>query len=336
MGSPASGVAVPEGHREARLLVVEDEPTILELLSGSLRFAGFDVLTAASGAEALRVAAAARPDLILLDVMLPDGDGFDVVRTHPVRRAARAGHLPDRPRPIVHERVAGLTLGGDDYVTKPFSLDEVLARIRAVLRRGRGGPQADSSRLVVADLELDEDSHEVRRRGSLVTLTPTEFKLLRYLMINAGQVLSKAQILDHVWDYSFSGDGNVVEPCISYLRRKADQGEPRLIHTIRGVGYVLRSAAAVRFAAWHRRLRAALAKASLRVRVMAVAAFLVTITSVVMGSLGTTLLHGYLLGRADQQLRDFAVVASRSLAAGTPVGCPGPASRASPGCPSSS
>jgi two-component system OmpR family response regulator len=141
-------------------------------------------------------------------------------------------------RSDVKERVAGLTLGGDDYVTKPFSLDEVLARIRAVLRRW-GGPAAESSRLVVADLELDEDTHEVRRHGSLVSLTPTE-KLLRYLMINAGHVLSKAQILDHVWDYSFSGDGNVVEPCISYLRRKADQGEPRLIHTIRGVGYVLR------------------------------------------------------------------------------------------------
>src|ERR1700685_4018272 len=205
MSSPASGVTVPEGHREARLLVVEDEPTILVLLSGSLRFAGFDVLTAASGREALRVAAAARPDLILLDVMLPDGDGFDVVR------ALRAGgprvpviFLTARTR--VHERVAGLTLGGDDYVTKPFSLDEVLARIRAVLRRC-GGPGAESSRLVVADLELDEDTHEVRRGGSLGTLTPTEFKLLRYLMINAGQVLSKAQILDHVWDYSFSGDG---------------------------------------------------------------------------------------------------------------------------------
>jgi two-component system OmpR family response regulator len=142
-------------------------------------------------------------------------------------------------RSHIHERVAGLTLGGDDYVTKPFSLDEVLARIRAVLRRC-GGPGTEGSRLVLADLELDEDTHEVRRHGLLVSLTPTEFKLLRYLMVNAGQVLSKAQILDHVWDYSFSGDGNVVEPCISYLRRKVDQGEPRLIHTIRGVGYMLR------------------------------------------------------------------------------------------------
>jgi len=238
MSSSASGVQAQASRLEARLLVVEDEPTILELLSGSLRFAGFDVLTAASGREALRLAGASRPDLILLDVMLPDGDGFDVVRT------LRAGG-PRVPvifltaRSHVHERVAGLTLGGDDYVTKPFSLDEVLARIRAVLRRC-GGPGTAGSRLAVADLELDEDTHEVRRHGELVTLTPTEFKLLRYLMVNAGQVLSKAQILDHVWDYSFDGDGNIVESYICYLRRKLDRGEPRLIHTIRGIGYVLR------------------------------------------------------------------------------------------------
>ena len=227
----------PDRH-EARLLVVEDEPTILELLSGSLRFAGFEVVTAASGIEALRAAAASRPDLILLDVMIPDGDGFEVIR----RIRSGGPHVPViflTARDAVHERVAGLTLGGDDYVTKPFSLDEVLARIRAVLRRS-GGQAADGSRLRVADLELEEDSHEVRRAGRLVALTPTEFRLLRYLMINAGRVLSKAQILDHVWDFSFDGDGNVVEPCVSYLRRKVDQNEPRLIHTIRGVGYVLR------------------------------------------------------------------------------------------------
>jgi two-component system, OmpR family, response regulator len=238
MGSSASAAEAGPGG-EARLLVVEDEPTILELLSGSLRFAGFTVLTAVSGAEALRVAAAARPDLILLDVMLPDGDGFDVIRS------IRAGG-PRVPvifltaRSHVQERVAGLTLGGDDYIAKPFSLEEVLARIRAVLRRARGAGEAGGSRLAVADLELDEDSHEVRRGGTLVSLTPTEFKLLRYLLLNAGRVLSKAQILDHVWDYSFSGSGSVVEPCVSYLRRKVDQGEPRLIHTVRGIGYVLR------------------------------------------------------------------------------------------------
>jgi two-component system OmpR family response regulator len=228
---------VTDGSGEARLLVVDDEETILELLSGSLRFAGFEVMTAGSGAEALRAASASRPDLVLLDVMLPDGDGFDVVR-----RLRSAG--PGVPvifltaRDGVGERVTGLALGADDYVTKPFSLAEVVERIRAVLRRA--GRASATGRLRVADLELDEDSHEVRRGGALVALTPTEFRLLRFLMVNAGRVLSKAQILDHVWEFNPAGDGNVVEPCVSYLRRKVDQGEPRLIHTVRGVGYVLR------------------------------------------------------------------------------------------------
>jgi len=210
---------------------------ILELLSGSLRFAGFDVVTAVSGAEALRAVTASRPDLVLLDVMLPDGDGFEVVR-----RMRSSG--PDVPvifvtaRDGVHERVAGLALGADDYVTKPFSLDEVLERIRAVLRRT--GRAAARPRLRVAGLELDEDGHEVRRDGIPIALTPTEFRLLRFLMSNAGRVLSKQQIFDHVWDHNPAGDANVVEPCVSYLRRKVDQGEPHLIHTIRGVGYVLR------------------------------------------------------------------------------------------------
>ncbi|HMD26161.1 MAG TPA: response regulator transcription factor [Streptosporangiaceae bacterium] len=226
-----------DGSAEARLLVVEDEEMILELLSGSLRFAGFDVVTAVSGAEALRAVQASRPDLVLLDVMLPDGDGFEVVR-----RMRSSG--PDVPvifvtaRDGVHERVAGLALGADDYVTKPFSLDEVLERIRAVLRRT--GRAAAKPRLRVAGLELDEDGHEVRRDGIPIALTPTEFRLLRFLMSNAGRVLSKQQIFDHVWDHNPAGDANVVEPCVSYLRRKVDQGEPRLIHTIRGVGYVLR------------------------------------------------------------------------------------------------
>jgi two-component system OmpR family response regulator len=228
---------VGDGSAEARLLVVEDEEMILELLSGSLRFAGFDVVTAVSGAEALRAVTASRPDLVLLDVMLPDGDGFDVVR-----RLRSSG--PDVPvifvtaRDGVHERVAGLALGADDYVTKPFSLDEVLERIRAVLRRT--GRAAARPRLRVAGLELDEDGHEVRRDGIPIALTPTEFRLLRFLMSNAGRVLSKQQIFDHVWDHNPAGDANVVEPCVSYLRRKVDQGEPHLIHTIRGVGYVLR------------------------------------------------------------------------------------------------
>jgi two-component system, OmpR family, response regulator len=223
---------------EARLLVVDDEPTILELLAGTLRFAGFDVRTAVSGADALRIAAADRPDLILLDVMMPDCDGFEVVR----RIRAGGPRVPViflTARDNVTERVTGLTLGGDDYVTKPFSLDEVLARIRAVLRRSRGEPER-GARLVVADLELDEESHQVWRAGSPVTLSPNEFKLLRYLMINAGRVLSKAQILDHVWDYSFDGEANIIESYVCYLRRKLDRGEPRLIHTIRGIGYVMR------------------------------------------------------------------------------------------------
>ena len=221
------------------MLVVEDEPTILELLSGSLRFAGFEVITAASGAQALRAAAAARPDLILLDVMMPDGDGFEVVRK--IRSGGpRIPVIFLTARSAVQDRVAGLTLGGDDYIAKPFSLDEVLARIRAVLRRSAGDGEPGARRLVVADLELNSRSHEVWRAGQLVSLTPTEVRLLHYLMVNAGRVVSKAQILDHVWDHSFTGDGNVVESCVSYLRRKADDGEPRLIHTIRGLGYILR------------------------------------------------------------------------------------------------
>ena len=223
---------------EARLLVVDDEPTILELLAGTLRFAGFDVLTAVRGGEALRAAASGRPDLILLDVMMPGCDGFEVVR----RIRGGGPRIPViflTARDGVHDRVTGLTLGGDDYVTKPFTLDEVLARIRAVQRRRKGEPE-QGARLAVADLELNDDSHEVWRAGSLVALSPNEFKLLRYLMINAGRVLSRAQILDHVWDYSFDGDGTIVESYICYLRRKLDRGEPRLIHTIRGIGYVMR------------------------------------------------------------------------------------------------
>jgi two-component system, OmpR family, response regulator len=226
-----------DGPDAARLLVVEDEQTILELLSGSLRFAGFDVVTAASGAEALRAVAASRPDLVLLDVMIPDGDGFEVVR----RMRSSSPHVPViflTARDGVPERVAGLALGADDYVTKPFSLDELVERIRAVLRRA--GRPAAATRLRVADLELDEEGHEVRRDGTLVELTPTEFRLLQFLMLNAGRVLSKGQILSHVWGHNPAAEGNVVEPCVSYLRRKVDQGEPRLIHTIRGVGYVLR------------------------------------------------------------------------------------------------
>src|ERR1700678_206470 len=220
----------------ARLLVVDDEATILELLSGSLRLAGFEVVTAASGAEAVRVAASSRPDLVLLDVMMPDGDGFEALR-----RIRDGGSeipvifLPARDE--VPDRVKGFDMGADDYVTKPFSLDELLGRIRAVLKRSR--PDAPGSRLRVADLEMDEEAHEVRRGGAVVALTPTEYRLLQFLMGNAGRGMSKGQILDHVWGHDDPDrddpdrDGNVVEPAVSYLRRKVDQGQPRLIHTVR-------------------------------------------------------------------------------------------------------
>jgi len=225
---------------EARLLVVDDEPNIRELLSASLRYAGFEVATAADGQQALTLAESFRPDLLVLDVMMPGLDGFGVVSR--MRQSGR--HTPVlflTARDAAEDKVSGLTLGGDDYVTKPFSLDEVIARIRAVLRRTVGAQQATTApRLSFADIELDEESHEVIKAGTLISLSPTEFKLLRYLMANAGRVLSKAQILDHVWNYDFNGEANVVESYISYLRRKIDTTEPRLLQTIRGVGYTLR------------------------------------------------------------------------------------------------
>ncbi|GAA4570003.1 response regulator transcription factor [Planotetraspora kaengkrachanensis] len=223
---------------QARLLVVDDEPNIRELLSVSLRYAGFDVVTASDGREAVQVAERTRPDLIVLDVMLPDMDGFAVA----ARLKATGRRIPAvflTARDASDDKLAGLALG-DDYVTKPFSLDEVLARIRAVLRRTRGEASAPP-RLQVADLELDQDAHQVWRGGRPVRLSPTEFKLLHYFMINQGRVLSKAQILDHVWHYDFGGDRNVVESYVSYLRRKIDNADHKLIHTLRGVGYVLRA-----------------------------------------------------------------------------------------------
>jgi two-component system OmpR family response regulator len=222
---------------EAQLLVVEDDANILELLSASLRFAGFAVSTATTGSEAIAAATRIRPDLVVLDVMLPDLDGFEVVKL----LRSEVGRVPVvflTARDATDDKVRGLTLGGDDYVTKPFSLEELTARIRAVLRRTAGEPAPP--RLSFADLDLDEETHEVRRAGNLVALSPTEFKLLRYLMLNPNRVLSKAQILDHVWNYDFRGDDNIVESYISYLRRKLDTVEPKLIHTLRGVGYVLR------------------------------------------------------------------------------------------------
>ncbi|GAA1259981.1 two-component system response regulator PhoP [Sphaerisporangium rubeum] len=225
---------------EARLLIVEDDPNILELLAASLRFAGFEVTPASDGAEAVAAARRHRPDLIVLDVMLPDMDGFDVVRR--LRGGgARTPVVFLTARDATEDKIRGLTLGGDDYVTKPFSLEEVVARIRAVLRRTAGDPAVPPPRLTFADIELDEESHEVWRHGTVVSLSPTEFKLLRYFMANAGRVLSKAQILDHVWDYDFRGDAGIVESYVSVLRRKIDNSTPRLIHTLRGVGYVLRT-----------------------------------------------------------------------------------------------
>jgi two-component system, OmpR family, response regulator len=223
---------------EARLLVVDDEPNIVELLSASLRFQGFEVETASAGAEAVDKARAFRPDLLVLDVMMPGLDGFGVVQRLR-QNGDRTPVLFLTAKDATDDKVRGLTLGADDYVTKPFSLEEVVARIRAVLRRTASGPDAPS-RLVFADIELDEDTHEVWKAGELVPLSPTEFKLLRYFMENSGRVLSKSQILDHVWHYDFGGDANVVESYVSYLRRKVDTTEPRLLHTLRGVGYVLR------------------------------------------------------------------------------------------------
>jgi len=222
---------------EAKLLVVEDDPNILELLSASLRFAGFEVMTATTGSEGVTAALRSPPDLVVLDIMLPDLDGFEVIKLMR-SEGARVPVVFLTARDATDDKIRGLTLGGDDYVTKPFSLEELTARIRAVLRRS-AGDQAPP-KLTFADLELDEESHEVHRGGRRVALSPTEFKLLRYLMLNANRVLSKAQILDHVWNYDFRGDDNIVESYISYLRRKVDTVEPKLIHTLRGVGYVLR------------------------------------------------------------------------------------------------
>ena len=237
-GASSPGVA----QAEARLLVVEDDPNIRELLSASLRFAGFAVDAVTTGAEAVTAGREAKPDLIVLDVMLPDYDGFEVIKR--LRETGiRVPVVFLTARDGTEDKIRGLTLGGDDYVTKPFSLEELTARIRAVLRRTTQGDEAPS-RLVFADLELDEETHEVYRAGQRVQLSPTEFKLLRYLMLNANRVLSKAQILDHVWKYDFRGDDNIVESYISYLRRKVDNVQPRLIHTLRGVGYVLRKPAA--------------------------------------------------------------------------------------------
>jgi two-component system OmpR family response regulator len=220
-----------------RVLVVDDEQNITELVAMALRYTGFEVDTAASGLEALASVARFRPDLVVLDVMLPDVDGFEVCRRL-VSDGMRVPVVYLTARDATEDKVRGLTIGGDDYVTKPFSLEELVARIRAVMRRAGNGA-APSGRLAFADLELDDDTHEVFRDGQRIDLSPTEFKLLRYLLLNPNRVLSKAKILDHVWQYDFGGDANVVETYISYLRKKVDRDRPPLIHTVRGVGYRL-------------------------------------------------------------------------------------------------
>ncbi|MCE1177998.1 response regulator transcription factor [Actinomycetota bacterium] len=224
-----------------RVLVVDDEPNLTELLSMALRYEGWEVRTADSGMSAVRAAREFEPDAVALDMMLPDFDGMEVLR----RMRADNPNIPVlflTAKDAVEDRVAGLTAGGDDYVTKPFSLEEVVARLRALMRRTAIVADEQSSVIVVGDLVLDEDSHEVTRAGEQINLTATEFELLRYLMRNPKRVLSKAQILDRVWNYDFGGKANVVELYISYLRKKIDAGRSPMIHTMRNVGYVLKPA----------------------------------------------------------------------------------------------
>ena len=227
--------------QNVKVLVVDDEPNIVDLLTVSLKFQGFDVVTADSGQEALKLAHEHKPDAYILDVMMPGMDGFELLSK------LRADGL-DAPvlfltaKEAVEDRIHGLTIGADDYVTKPFSLEEVITRLRVILRRGNvTDEESKDATIRYADLTLNDETHEVTKAGQIVELSPTEFNLLRYLMLNAEVVLSKAKILDNVWHYDFGGDGNVVESYISYLRRKVDQEEPQLIQTVRGVGYVLRT-----------------------------------------------------------------------------------------------
>jgi two-component system OmpR family response regulator len=234
MAEPAAAPAADHG----RLLVVDDEPFLRDAVSASLTFLGFQVTTAGTGTDALRLARERPFDLVVLDVMLPDTDGFDVVRR--LRRdGSRLPVIFLTAKDTQDDKVTGLTLGGDDYMTKPFGLEELAARIRTVLRRTRrdeaGGPV-----LTFADIELDQDSYEVRRAGQPIELSPTEFRLLRYLLLNPGRVLTRAQLLDHVWDYDFGGSSTVVATYIAYLRRKLAEHGPDVIHTQRGVGYSLR------------------------------------------------------------------------------------------------
>jgi two-component system OmpR family response regulator len=233
--------AVPEVKQDLkRILVVDDEPNINDLISTSLKFSGFDVRSASNGAEALAIAEEFKPHALVLDVMMPGMSGFQVCEK--LRKdGLKLGVLFLTAKDSTDDKVTGLTIGGDDYMVKPFSLEELVARVRAILRR-TGDIEIDIDDEVIrfADLELNEATHEVSRGGKLIELSPTEFTLLRYLLINADRVVSKAQILDHVWQYDFRGDAGIVETYISYLRKKIDTYEPQLIHTVRGVGYRLR------------------------------------------------------------------------------------------------
>jgi two-component system, OmpR family, response regulator len=236
----AGALTRPDGTA-IRVLVVDDEPNLAEVLSSVLRHEGWDVQSAGTGSSAVRVGREFRPDAVVLDMMLPDFDGLEVMRRlredNPL-----VGVLFLTARDSVEDRIAGITAGGDDYVTKPFSLEEVLARLRGMLRRAGMSHNNTETQLAFADLTMDEEAREVRRAGALVELTATEFELLRFLMRNPRRVLSKAQILDRVWNYDFGGQAHVVELYISYLRKKVDAGHEPLIHTVRGVGYVLKTA----------------------------------------------------------------------------------------------
>ena len=225
-----------------RVLAVDDEPSLTELLGMALRYEGWEARTAGRGSEAVKAAREFKPDAIILDMMLPDFDGLEVMR----RVRADQPYVPViflTARDAVSDRVAGLTAGGDDYVTKPFSIEELIARLRSLLRRSGAASKRSEAQLVVGDLTLDEDTHEVYRAGDSIHLTATEFELLRFMMRNPRRVLSKAQILDRVWNYDFGGQANVVELYISYLRKKIDVGRKPMIHTMRGAGYVLKPAA---------------------------------------------------------------------------------------------
>jgi two-component system OmpR family response regulator len=230
---------MPESTPGPRVLVVDDEPNILEVISMALRFQGFEVEGAASGREAIAAVSRFKPQLMVLDVMLPDMEGFDVAE----RLGAQRAGVPIiflTARDATEDKIRGLTGGGDDYMTKPFSLEELVARIRTILRRS-GQAEAESGRLLFEDLELDEETREVTRGGVPIELTATEYRLLRYLLLNPRRVMTRAQILDHVWDYDFGGDGRVLETYISYLRKKLDAHGPPLIRTVRGVGYALQT-----------------------------------------------------------------------------------------------